>query len=66
MWNMLFALSLSGVFITAATENNSVWFILFNIATHICVAGVVITHEKQKEKIENLEKKLEELVGEDK
>lgn len=66
MWNMLFALSLSGVFITAATENNSVWFILFKIATYICVAGVVITHEKQKEKIENLEKKLEELVGEDK
>ena len=66
MWNMLFTLSLSGVLITAVTENNLVWFILFSIAMHICAAGIVITHEEQKEKIKNLEKKLEKLEGKDK
>lgn len=69
MWNMFFALNLCGVFITATTESDLVWFIIFKIAMYICVFGEVFTHEKQKEKIKNLEKKiekLEELVGEDK
>ena len=69
MWNIFFALFLGSTFLAGATENNSVWFILLNVATLICAAGVVITHEKQKEKIETLEnkiEKLEKLVGEDK
>ena len=63
MWNVFFTLSLCGVIISAATKGNSFWFIFFNVAMYICVAGVVLTHEKQKEKIENLEKRLKERVG---
>lgn len=66
MWNIFFALCLNGVIISAVT-NNSVWCIIFNIAMYICIAGVIITHEKQKEKIKTLEEKvkqLEKLVGE--
>lgn len=68
MWNIFFALFLNGVIISAVT-NDSVWHVIFNIAMYICIAGVIITHEKQKEKIETLEnkiEKLEELVGDNK
>ena len=69
MWYIFFTLFLSSTFLAGATENNSVWFIFLNVATVICAAGVMITHEKQKEKIETLEnkiEKLEELVGDNK
>jgi hypothetical protein len=56
----------SGMMISATTPNNKIWFLIFFVFMMICVVGQLITKEKQKERIEKLEKKIEELVGEDK
>ena len=60
MWNIFFALCLNGVIISTIT-GSSVWCIIFNIAMYICIAGVIITRENQKEKIKNLEERLKKL-----
>lgn len=64
MWNMFFTMLFSAVIISSVTDQNTTCSILCLIGLFISLCGVIITEEKQKEKIETLEKKLNELVGE--
>ena len=67
MWNIFFTMLFSVLTISVVTDQNATCFILLFIGLFICVAGIVITHDEQKEKIKTLEKKIERLekfVGE--
>ena len=66
MWSIFFTMAFSGMMLCAMTPNNKTWFIIFFVSMMICIVGQLITKNKENDRIEELEKKIEEMVGEDK
>ena len=63
MWNIFFTMSFSGMLIGALGEYNKIWTLIFHILMLVCIVAQAITENKQEERIKKLEKRLEEMVG---
>ena len=61
MWSIYFSMFFSGMMISAMTEDNKIWCLIFYICMMGCVIGKTIAHNKQEKRIEIIEKQLKEL-----
>ena len=65
MWSIFFTVTFSGALASILTELNEAWLIMFYILMFVCIVTQVTVENKQEERIKKLEKRLEEMVGED-